>query len=89
MLSEPDRRAIQDISRKYHATRVILFGSSLSSPGEAHDIDLAVEGISGKDFYEFYGELMCTLSRPVDVVDLSQKSKFVQLILKEGEALYG
>jgi hypothetical protein len=55
----------------------------------AHDIDLAVEGVSPKDFFRFYGDLMFALSKPVDVVDLSGQSKFLDLIRREGVPLYG
>jgi len=88
MITEKDKETIQDIARKYNAARVLLFGSSLSETVEGHDIDIAVEGIAGKDFYAFYGELLCKLSKPVDVVDLSKKSRFIDLVLKEGAPLY-
>ena len=66
----------------------MLFGSALSEAEEALDIDIAVEGIADKDFFAFYGELLCSLTKPVDVVDLSQKTKFIQLVLKESVQLY-
>ena len=58
-------------------------------PGkESRDIDIGVEGIDGKDFFAFYGDLMCALSNPVDVVDLSAHSRFTEIIRQEGVALY-
>ncbi|MBU1107164.1 MAG: nucleotidyltransferase domain-containing protein [Candidatus Riflebacteria bacterium] len=84
MITDKDKRTIQEIARKYQASRVLLFGSALSDSVESHDIDIAVDGIPDKDFYSFYGELMFALSKPVDVVDLSEKSKFIDLVLKEG-----
>jgi len=39
-----------------------------------------VEGIEQKDFFTFYGELLFALSKPVDVIDLSTKSRFVEII---------
>ena len=88
MITEKEKRIIQDIARKYRASRVLLFGSSLSGPAESRDIDIAVEGVADKDFYAFYGELLFALSKPVDVVDLSKKTKFIELVLKEGVTLY-
>lgn len=88
MIAEKEKKIIQDIARKYHVSRVLLFGSALSDMDESHDIDIAVEGISDKDFYSFYGELLCALSKPVDVVDLSRKTKFTELVLKDGVAIY-
>jgi predicted nucleotidyltransferase len=88
MITEKDKKTIQDIARKYHASRVLLFGSALSETAESRDIDIAVEGIADKDFYAFYGELLYALSKPVDVVDISRKTKFIELVLKEGVPLY-
>jgi predicted nucleotidyltransferase len=87
MISEADKEKIRDIARKYNARRVLLFGSSLSPDKESRDIDIAVEGILAKDFFRFYGDLMLTLSKPVDVIDLSVKSKFHQLVQEEGAPL--
>ena len=88
MITEKDKKALLDIARKYRATRVVLFGSSLSDPKESRDIDIAVDGIADKDFYAFYGELMFTLSKPVDIIDLSKRTKFVEMVLKEGIPLH-
>jgi predicted nucleotidyltransferase len=89
MIAEKDKKIIHDIARKYHASRVLLFGSSLSDSDESRDIDLAIEGVADKDFYAFYGELLYALSKPVDIVDVSRPTKFNELVLKEGIALYG
>jgi len=88
MISEKEKQIILDLARKYHAARIFLFGSALSDVNESREIDIAVEGIEEKDFFSFYGELLCSLTKPVDVVDLSMKTKFIELILKEGISLY-
>ncbi len=89
MISETDRKIILEISEKYHAKRVILFGSSLDASKESRDIDIAVEGVSPKDFFKYYGDLIFKLSKSVDVIDLSNKTKFVKLVQEEGVLLYG
>ena len=89
MISESDKRKIREVSKKYHAKRVLLFGSSLDITRESQDIDIAVEGISPKDFFRYYGDLMLRLSKPIDVIDLSRRSKFTRLIQQEGVMLYG
>jgi predicted nucleotidyltransferase len=89
MISESDKRKIREVSKKYHAKRVLLFGSSLDVTRESQDIDIAVEGISPEDFFKYYGELMLKLSKPIDVIDLSGSSKFTRLIQQEGVVLYG
>jgi predicted nucleotidyltransferase len=88
MITDTDKNIIEQLARKYHAKRVVLFGSSLSPTQEYRDIDIAVEGIEEKDFYAFYGELLCALSKPVDIIDLSKKTRFIELILREGIPLY-
>ncbi len=89
MISEKDRKIIQQLSAKYHVKKVLLFGSSADPSKEGRDIDLAVEGIRSKDFFKFYGNLMLKLSKPVDLIDLAETSKFVTLVKKEGVLIYG
>ncbi len=89
MIKESDRNIICEISKKYDAKRVLLFGSSITTERESRDIDIAVEGIPPKDFYRYYGELIFSLSKPIDVIDISGTSKFIKLILEEGIPLYG
>jgi len=88
MITDADKTKIQEISKRYHAKRVLLFGSSLLPEKESHDIDIAVEGILPKDFYRFYGDLLFSLSKPVDVIELSGNSKFIQMVRLEGVVLY-
>jgi predicted nucleotidyltransferase len=88
MITDTDKKIIEQLARKYHAKRVVLFGSSLSPTQRYRDIDIGIEGIEEKDFYVFYGELLCALSKPVDIIDLSKKTRFVELILREGIPLY-
>ncbi len=88
MITDTDKNIIEKLARKYHAKRVVLFGSSLTPTQEYRDIDIGVEGIEEKDFYVFYGELLFALSKPVDIIDLSKKTRFIELILREGIPLY-
>lgn len=87
MISAKDRETIQAVARKYHVSTVLLFGSSLAEGVEPRDIDIAIEGIADADYFAFYGDLLCALSKPVDVVDLSKKSKFVEMVKREGVLL--
>ena len=89
MVSQNDIETIKQLSSKYNARKVVLFGSSLDSQRQANDIDLAVEGVASKDYYRYCGELMMSLTKPVDIVDLSIPCKFIDLILEEGVVLYG
>jgi len=86
MITAEEKRTITTITQKYKASRVLLFGSAVNEV-DYEDIDIAVDGIPDEDFYAFYGELMCALSKSIDIVDLSRKSKFIDLILQEGVRL--
>ncbi len=88
MITDTDKKIIEQLARKYHAKRVVLFGSSLSPTQQSRDIDIGIEGVEEKDFYVFCGELLCALSKPVDIIDLSRKTRFIELILREGIPLY-
>ncbi len=89
MINEMDKKIIRELSEKYHVKRVLLFGSSLNPNIESRDIDIAIEGINPADFFDYYGDLLLKLSKSVDVIDLSENSKFVTLVKKEGIPLYG
>lgn len=89
VLNESDRNAILACARKYDVSTIYLFGSSLHDPAKARDIDLGVKGINPAVFFKFYGELMRHLSKPVDLVDLSQKTLFNDLVEETGIKIYG
>lgn len=89
MISEEDRARIVELSTKYGVKRILLFGSAARADGDANDIDLGVAGISDRLFFKFYGDMIRSLSKPVDLVDLEDGSSFSRLVLREGIALYG
>jgi len=79
---------IMDLARRYDVGEVLLFGSSANPKHQANDIDLAVEGIEPAQFFSFYGDLLFALSRPVDLVDLTNDTKFNRLVSREGIRIY-
>ncbi|MCD6117083.1 nucleotidyltransferase domain-containing protein [bacterium] len=89
MISEKDKKAILDLAQKYKVKRVVLFGSGSKLSDKNHDIDLAVEGLPDKEFFKFYSELIFSLSQPVDLVDISKKTKFSTILTSEGIQIYG
>ena len=89
MISERDKDIITQCARKYKVSTIYLFGSSLDRNSEPNDIDLAVKGIRPEVFFKFYGELLRSISKPVDLVDLSRKSLFNQIIEEKGVKIYG
>jgi len=89
MISETDKKIIRELSKKYRVKQVLLFGSNMDPVKEGRDIDLAVDGIDSREFFKYYGDLMLNLSKPVDLIDLSETSKFVALVKEEGVPIYG
>ena len=89
MIAERDRNKIIELCREYGVSRALLFGSSTSDAAVSRDIDLGVSGVPVGRFFEFYGELLFSLTRPVDLVDLDVKSAFTSIIQAEGLLMYG
>ena len=89
MISERDRTTIVALARRYGAATVWLFGSNAEHRRRGRDLDLAVEGVAPGKFFQFVGNLMLSLSRPVDVVALGKRSKLSTLIRRDGVRVYG
>lgn len=89
MITDADKNIILQCAKKYNVSSVILFGSSISKGNQANDIDIAVKGIEPRLFFKFYAELFKHLSKPVDLVDLSRKTLFNELIEETGVSIYG
>ncbi len=79
-----------EIARKYGIGKMYLIGSSLrKEPSEVNDYDFAVADIPPGNFFKFYGELLRTMSKNVDVIDLSGKiTKFKMIVMREGKLVY-
>lgn len=78
------------IARKYHVGELYLIGSVLyKEPEEVNDYDFAVRGVPEGSFFKFYGELMRTMTKNVDLIDLSGKvTKFKDIVQREGKLIY-
>jgi predicted nucleotidyltransferase len=88
VINEKEREIIIEVARKYKASAIYLFGSSLVK-GDYNDIDLAVNGVKPEVFFKFYGELLRRISKPIDLVDLSKETMFNKLVLEKGVRIYG
>lgn len=89
MITDQERSIISQCARKYNVRSVLLFGSSAETAGPAKDIDLAVAGIAPRLFFKFYADLVKRLTKPVDLVDLSKKTLFNDLVMETGIKIYG
>ena len=78
------------IAKKYNIGRMYLVGSALyKDSGDVNDYDFAVIGVPPGSFFKFYGEILRTLSKNVDIIDLSGKvTKFKSIIMRDGEVVY-
>ncbi|MCJ7729234.1 MAG: nucleotidyltransferase domain-containing protein [Sedimentisphaerales bacterium] len=88
MIAEKDKTAISRLARQYGVQKVFLFGSGADPEKEARDIDLGVVGIEPRQFFEFYGDLIFSLSKPVDLVDLSKDTRFNALVKRDGIPIF-
>lgn len=89
MITEHEKDIILQCAKKYKVSSVLLFGSSVEQDKAANDIDLGVKGIKPQLFFKFYAELVKRLSKPVDLVDLSLKSLFNDIVEETGVKIYG
>ncbi len=88
MITENDKKVIIEYAKKYEAKYVLLFGSS-ASQDESGDIDIAVKGIKPEKFFKFYAEIFKYATKPVDLIDLNERSSFNDLVEKNGIRIYG
>jgi len=89
MINENDKAVIVRCAKKYNVSSVVVFGSSLNESGDVHDIDLGVKGLDPVQFFKFYAELFKQLSKPVDLVDITRKTLFNDLVEESGVQIYG
>ncbi len=80
---------IVNISKKFGAKKVLLFGSCLEDINKARDIDIAVSGIKPREFFKYYGKVSMTLYNEVDIVDLDDiREHLYKRILSKGKIIY-
>ena len=77
-----------NLAQKYGARRVLLFGTALTDPQNANDLDLGVEGIEPDKFLLFGADLEDLINKSVDIVPLELNSQFVEHIRKYGNYIY-
>jgi predicted nucleotidyltransferase len=75
------------LAKAYGATRLILFGSAITAPDQANDLDLACAGVEGWKLYELGARLEEELQIPLDLVPLDPPTPFTRLIERRGKVL--
>jgi predicted nucleotidyltransferase len=88
MIASSIEQTIKACAEDFGVGAVWLFGSALNDYRRAKDIDLAVEGLAPEKFFDFYSRLFFELSKPVDLVDLSQNPPIAGIIREKGVRIY-
>ncbi len=88
MLSSSLIDIIKKYAQEFSVKSVWVFGSSLEDEKAATDIDLAVEGLAPENFFEFYGRLYFEMPKPLDLIDLEQKTSIAAIVRKKGIRIY-
>ncbi len=89
MITNNEIVIITKCAKKYKLSSVILFGSSIRKGEKNRDIDIGIKGINPKYFFKFYAELLKKIDKPIDLIDLSERTKINYLIEKTGKRIYG
>ena len=76
------------ILRDLGARRVLLFGSAMTSPATARDVDFACEGIQPECFFRALDTLIASLGRDVDLVDLTRNDRRARFIRAHAKVMY-
>jgi predicted nucleotidyltransferase len=88
MLSSKLVDIIKKYAQEFSVKSVWLFGSSLEDEDTATDIDLAIEGLAPDKFFDFYGKLYFEMPKPLDLIDLEQKTPMAAIIREKGIRIY-
>lgn len=75
------------VARQFGATRLLLFGSALTNPATARDLDLACAGVPGWKLFELAAALEESLRVSLDLVPLDTPTPFSRLIEKRARVL--
>ncbi len=87
-ISQKKLETVVEILKSFGADRVIVFGSYVSSPDTARDIDLGVEGIPLSRLGAAEMAIYQVLRRPFDLVSREETPEFFALIAKNSGTLY-
>jgi len=89
MITDTEKQTIISLCRRYGASVAFLFGSSIEPDGEAEDIDIGIKGLKPELFFKFYAELIKSMTKNVDLIDLSKRTMFNELVEEDGVKIYG
>lgn len=76
------------VAMEFGVSRLIVFGSYVTNPDSAKDLDLAVSGLNDWTFFELAARLEETLRVPLDLISLDQDSPLTRQAEIYGKVLY-
>ncbi len=83
---ETDIQIAIDTLKSNGCSEIYLFGSvARGTQKDASDIDIAVRGLSPRDFFFVYGELITKLTHDLDLVDLDLQRDLGNTLTESGE----
>ncbi len=88
-ITEKKFQSVVETLRQFGARRVIVFGSYVSSPETARDLDLGVEGIPLSRLGAAEMAVFRLLRKPFDLVSREESPEFFRMIEKGARELYG
>ena len=77
-----------EVAKEFGASRLVVFGSYVTDPASAKDLDLAVSGINDWTFFELAARLEEALRVPLDLISLDQDSPLTRQAEAHGKVLY-
>jgi predicted nucleotidyltransferase len=87
-LSVEQMEEVVAVLRQMGARRVLLFGSAVTSPASAQDVDVAVEGIPLRGLLEADARVHDILKMPTDLISREEMPAFFDLIRPTAKVLY-
>lgn len=75
-----------EILKNAGCKEIFIFGSLVTGTyKEDSDIDFAIKGCMPENYFALLGQLLTTLSRPVDLINLDREEAFSQYLQREGD----
>lgn len=90
MIPQKELNKVIDLAKTYHIGKLYLVGSALyKDPEDINDYDFVVENVPSGQFFPFYGKVIMSLSKPVDLILLTNDgSRFEKMVREEAELIY-
>jgi predicted nucleotidyltransferase len=76
------------VARRFGATKLVLFGSAVDDPENAHDIDLLCEGVDDVEFFRMGAEMENETLAVVDIVPIPPVTRFTEYNIARGKVLH-